>query len=141
MIRIICIGHPLLPTDNAGPLLFKCLQKISLPPDVELIDGGLQGLNLLRFFEDCQRVILIDNIRGYLDCPGIIHLQGSQINAVVSQHHDHSAGLAYLLALLPKLLERIPQIELLGIEGVLTEKLAAEATERLQQLLGRRSAA
>ena len=141
MTRVICIGHYLLPQDQAGPLLYQRLKKIPLGAQVELIDGGLQGLNLLRFFENCRRVILIDNVCGYLSEPGIIHLQGEQIQTAVSSHFDHSAGLAYLLAALPKLLEKLPVIELLGIEGELTESLAIQVTARLGGLLNGRSAA
>jgi hydrogenase maturation protease len=33
-----------------------------LPPDVELVDGGTWGLNLLPIIEDAKRVLLIDAI-------------------------------------------------------------------------------
>jgi len=141
MTRVICIGHPLLAEDQAGQQLYQRWQKLQFGEEVELIEGGLQGLNLLRFFEDCERVILVDNVCDYLAEPGIIHLRGEQIQAAVSRHFDHSAGLAYLLALLPNLLEEIPEIELIGIEGEVTESLAAEATDQLLLLLGGRSAA
>ena len=141
MIRVICIGNSLLPQDYAGPLLYQRLKLLSLGESVELIDGGLQGLNLLRFFENCHRVILIDNVCGYRSEPGIIHLQGEQIQAAINSHFDHSAGLAYLLPLLPKLLDQMPEIDLLGIEGELTESLATQATTQLLHLLEGRSAA
>ena len=141
MTRVICIGHSLLAQDNAGPLLYQRLKTLSLGERVELIDGGLQGLTLLRYFDNCQRVILIDNVCGYLPEPGVIHLQGEQIQAAVNRHFDHSAGLAYLLALLPELLEQIPAIDLLGIEGELSDKLAIQAIVQPRQLLEGRSAA
>ena len=141
MTRVICIGHSLLAQYNAGPLLYQRLKKLSLGERVELIDGGLQGLTLLRYFDNCQRVILIDNVCGYLPEPGVIHLQGEQIQAAVNRHFDHSAGLAYLLALLPELLEQIPAIDLLGIEGELSDKLAIQAIVQPRQLLEGRSAA
>lgn len=141
MTRVICIGHPLLPQDQAGPFLYQRLKKLPLGEHVELVDGGLQGLNLLRFFDDCRHVILIDNVSGYLTEPGVIHLQGEQIQAAVNHHFDHSAGLAYLLAILPKLLDQMPKIELLGIEGELTETMAAQVTNQLFQLLNGRNAA
>jgi hydrogenase maturation protease len=139
--RVICIGNPLSAVDSAGPQLFQRLQGLPLASEFELIDGGLQGLNLLRFFENCQRVILIDNVRGYLQQPGVILLKGADIESAVSRHFDHTAGLAYLLALLPQLLDQPPQLVLLGIEGTLNEKLAVQATEQLQRLLDDRSAA
>lgn len=135
MTRIICIGHALLACDNAGPQLFKKLQNIPLGPQVELIDGGLQGLNLLRFFENCRRVILIDSVCGYLPQPGVIHLPYHKIDATLSPHHDHAAGLTYLLQMLPNLIEPLPKIELLGIEGELTETITNEVLEKLWQCL------
>lgn len=141
MTRVICVGHPLLAVDQAGPQLYRRLAKLPTRKDVELIDGGLQGLNLLRCFEGCERVILVDNVCGYLPRPGIVHLQDAEIDAAVGRHFDHSAGLAYLLAMLPQLLDAPPRVELLGIEGELTDALTREAVERLRQLLDTRSAA
>jgi len=135
MTRVICIGHALLAHDNAGWRLYQALKKRDLGPKVELIDGGLQGLNLLCFFEDCQRVILIDNVCGYLDGPGVVHLASPQLDTAVRQHHDHAAGLSYLLQMLPQLLESLPTIELIGIEGELNHRTEKQAIAQLEDLL------
>ena len=135
MTRVICVGHSLLPIDNAGPQLCKRLRELPLPSEVELIDGGLQGLNLLCCFENCRRVILIDNVHGYRDSPGIVQLRDEQICAAVSRHHDHAAGLAYLLALLPRLVAPLPRIDLLGIEGELNPVLERQVIDALFRLL------
>ena len=141
MTRVLCVGHPLLPMDNAGPRLFERLRRRLLPPDVELINGGLQGLNLLRCFENCRRVILIDNVVGYRPTPGVVRLQNEQISTAVNRHHDHTAGLSYLLALLPQLLEPLPHIDLIGIEGMLNPRLEREALRVFFDLLECRGSA
>lgn len=141
MIRVLCVGNPYLDCDSAGPRIFEQLVRQTLPSGVELIDAGLQGLNLLRFFEDAERVILIDNVRGYLDAPGFVHLQGEEIQSALCDHFDHSAGLAYLLQALPALIETPPALDLLGIEGVLTDPQLAGICTFLRQLLADRAAA
>lgn len=141
MTRIICIGHPLMPADQAGPRVYQELSAAPLPAGVELIDGGLQGLNLLRFFEDCSKVILVDSLKGFLDTSGVAFLHGDEIFAAVADHFDHSAGLAYLLAMLPQLLPNPPQLELIGIEGDPTSALVEQAAHQVRQRLKHRSAA
>ena len=64
MNRIICLGNPFVESDSLGPRVFAELSARGLPPGVELIDGGLAGLNLLRFLDDCQRVVLADVVLG-----------------------------------------------------------------------------
>jgi len=44
-----------------------------VPPDVELVDGGIWGLSLLPTIEDAGRVLLLDAIRTG-DGPGTLHV-------------------------------------------------------------------
>ncbi len=141
MTRILCIGHPLLTADLAGQLVYQALKTISLPDDCELIDGGLQGLNLLRYFEDSEQVILVDSLKGFLPESGVVCLQGEEIRVAVSNHFDHSAGLAYLLAMLPALIDPLPKIDLIGIEGEPSTTRVTEAVALVQSCLAHRDAA
>ena len=59
--RIICIGNRYVPADAAGFRVHRRLTGLTLPPDVELIDGGLAGLNLLRLLEHVDRVVFVDS--------------------------------------------------------------------------------
>ena len=65
MKRIICIGNCYTPDDAAGPKVYDRLLQCALPNDIEVIDGGLAGLNLLRFIDNAERVVFVDNVSGF----------------------------------------------------------------------------
>ena len=115
MVRIICIGNRLFAPDAAGCLVHDFLQKNDLAGRAELIEGGLTGLDLLPFFENCQRVVLVDRVDGFGSRDGIVHLQPADL-AGMETRYDHSGGLGYLLASLPAL-GLNPEIHIIGIQG------------------------
>jgi hydrogenase maturation protease len=60
---VIGLGNPLMGDDGLGLVALERLRaEYVLPLDVELVDGGTWGMNLLPTIEDAGRVILIDAI-------------------------------------------------------------------------------
>jgi hydrogenase maturation protease len=60
---VIGLGNPLMGDDGLGLVALERLRAgYAIPPEVELIDGGTWGMNLLPVIEDAERVILIDAI-------------------------------------------------------------------------------
>lgn len=60
---VIGLGNPLMGDDGLGlAALARLREEWSMPPDVELVDGGTWGMNLLPIIEDAGRVLLIDAI-------------------------------------------------------------------------------
>jgi hydrogenase maturation protease len=60
---VIGLGNPLMGDDGLGLVALERLRtEYAIPPDVELVDGGTWGMNLLPVIEDAGRVILIDAI-------------------------------------------------------------------------------
>jgi len=62
IIRVICCGNPFRGDDAAGLEVFKQLKKEPFPNHVEIIEGGILGINLLSLFHSCYRVILVDSV-------------------------------------------------------------------------------
>lgn len=117
MKRIICIGNCYTPEDAAGPKVYDRLLQHTLPHDIEVIDGGLAGLNLLRFMDGAERVVFVDNVSGFGQPNEIIVLEAEDVATFAGNGYDHSSGLAYLLRVLPEVCEgSVPQILLMGIE-------------------------
>jgi Ni,Fe-hydrogenase maturation factor len=48
MNRIVCIGNRYVHGDDLGPRVYDQLTARALLNDVQVIDGGVAGLNLLR---------------------------------------------------------------------------------------------
>jgi hydrogenase maturation protease len=60
---VIGVGNPLLGDDGLGLAALAHLEAHwDLPPDVQLVDGGTWGMNLLPVIEDAARVLLLDAI-------------------------------------------------------------------------------
>jgi hydrogenase maturation protease len=60
---VIGLGNPIMGDDGLGiAALERLRERWDVPPDVELVDGGTWGLNLLPIIEDAGRVLLIDAI-------------------------------------------------------------------------------
>jgi hydrogenase maturation protease len=118
MRRIICIGNRYVPEDAAGPLVYERLRGETLPDDVELVDGGLAGLSLLRLLEQVERVVFVDRAVGLGAGDGIVVLDAARVAALAEGSFGHSAGLPYLLRVLPAVCEGpLPQIWVVGVES------------------------
>ncbi len=60
---VIGLGNPIMGDDGLGLVALERLRAgYAIPPEVDLVDGGTWGMNLLPVIEDAARVILIDAI-------------------------------------------------------------------------------
>lgn len=94
MIRILCIGNRYAEPDSLGARVYELLARTELPSDMQIIDGGLAGLNLLSLMDGCKRIVFVDTILGG-DPIGvqILHAEEVESEAV----YGHGSGLGYLL--------------------------------------------
>lgn len=116
--RIICVGNRYRPEDSAGPLVYDQLLSGRLSGDIEVIDGGLAGLNLLRFMHDADRVIFIDAVNGFRTSGGVILLDAEDASRHADTTFGHNSGLSYFLRVLPEVHNgKLPEIFVVGIEG------------------------
>lgn len=126
--RIICVGNRLVEEDAAGPAVYDFLSARPLPARVELIDGGLAGLDLLRFMTGTERVVFVDAVTGFLESAGVVVLSGDEAGARAGGSYGHDGGLAYLLNVLPRVMgDNMPGVLLVGIQGAVSPVLTARA--------------
>jgi hydrogenase maturation protease len=62
-ILVLGVGNTLLKDEGIGVRVAEKMMKMELPPDVEVLDGGVKGLDLLYCIEDRERVIVIDAVK------------------------------------------------------------------------------
>jgi hydrogenase maturation protease len=111
MNRIICLGNRYIESDSLGAKVFDLLSYLHLPPDVELIDGGLSGLNLLPFMDGCERLVFVDAMDG--NEPALVQvLRGDELEA--EPVYGHAAGLGYLLGAAFAMGGHMPSIFIVG---------------------------
>lgn len=69
---VLGCGNPIMADDGLGIAVLARLQRDWLiSPDVQLVDGGTWGVNLLPAIETADRLLLLDAIRGGLP-PGTL---------------------------------------------------------------------
>jgi hydrogenase maturation protease len=99
-ILVLGLGNVLLRDEGLGVRLVQRLQdNYSFPDNVELLDGGTLGLDLLPFLEGATGLILVDAV-DVGEPPGtVVRWEGDDIPASLTfKLSPHQAGLADLLA-------------------------------------------
>ena len=116
---ILGVGNYLLSDDGLSVHVLEQLQANNdFPEEIQIIDGGTCGLDLLQYLEGVTDLIIIDAIKTRNGQPGtIVRLEGDQIPAYLSlKISPHDIGLPDLLAT-AKLRDLYPQhIVVLGIQ-------------------------
>lgn len=128
--RILCVGNRYVEGDDTGPRVFDRLMARPAPAGVEIIDGGLAGLNLLRYFEHVRRVVLVDAVAGFGE-RGVQVLDGAVVAACCGDGRwGHDAGMAYLVAMLPRVCDGPPpEVFLVGAEAPTDDDVIAALAE------------
>jgi hydrogenase maturation protease len=62
-ILVLGIGNILLKDEGIGVRVAERMQQMALPPDVEVLEGGVKGLDLLYFIEGRKKVIVVDAVK------------------------------------------------------------------------------
>jgi hydrogenase maturation protease len=62
-ILVLGIGNILLKDEGIGVRVAEKMKEMSLPEDVEVIDGGIKGLDLLYYIEGREKVIVVDAVK------------------------------------------------------------------------------
>ena len=119
-VLLLALGNPLMSDDGAGQELLSRLSSFSSAwgGDVELIDGGTQGLALLGTFEGRKAVVFLDAVR-FGDKPGAVHVLRSEEVARMGRRAAttaHEGSAPQILAALQLLGETPSEITLIGLE-------------------------
>lgn len=118
-LAVICLGNRYVPGDDVGCRVFDRLVGPGAPrhDDVDVIDGGLAGLDLLNLVEGRRRVVFVDAVSG-MAADGAIVVMDRAAVAAYAGGYGHGAGLPYLLHMLPQVCaDPLPEIALVGAEG------------------------
>ncbi len=137
-ILVIGLGNILLRDEGVGVHVVKILkERYTFSPPVELIDGGTMGLDLLPFFEDYEKVLIVDAVDFGREPGYIEEIEDDQIPSVflpkLSAHH---IGLCDVLFAAKLMDIKPPKICLIGIQPRSLD-VGLEMTERIKSTLGK----
>ena len=119
-----------MPHDSDGLAVYDCLLTMHLPDPVEVVEGGLAGLNLLPFLENADRIVFVDTVSGFGEPGSLVILDHETLlNTPHDDYYSHETGLVYMLKVLPKVAEgNLPEeIVLVGLEGPCERRMHEEA--------------
>ncbi len=134
MKRIICIGNKFIHGDDFGYRVYRQLSSYSLPEDVQIIDGGIAGLDLLSFFDGCEELIFVDSLARDLPPEEIVDLEGNDLFTDEFEY-NHTSGLGYLIQADRAIRkDRQPRIILIGAGTQASEQAVNCAADRCVQL-------
>jgi hydrogenase maturation protease len=115
-VLILGVGNLLLKDEGVGIHFVQQIQKKALPPDVEVLDGGTRGLDLLMLMEGRKLVVVVDCAR-LGETPGTVRVFGPK-DIVPEKNRGFSVhGLNLASALeFGERLGTLPDIFIVGVE-------------------------
>jgi len=63
-ILVLGVGNTLLKDEGVGVLVARRLQEMDLPDNVEVLEGGVLGFDLLDHMEEREKIVVIDAVDG-----------------------------------------------------------------------------
>ncbi len=144
-VLVLGLGNPLLRDEGVG---IHAVQRLArgyrLPPQVEVLDGGTAGMQLVAPIVDAEHLIVIDAVASG-NAPGtVVVLRDEDVPVLFGRSHlsPHQVGLSDVLAVC-RLAESAPaSVTVLGVEPVslepgldLTLPVAAALPRLLRQLV------
>lgn len=140
---VLGVGNLLLTDDGVGIHTIQRLQEAqTFPEEVQVLDGGTCGLDLLQYLEGVERLIIVDAAQLGQPAGTIVRMEGEQVPAFLSlKTSPHEIGLPELL-FAAKLTDIYPQeVVVFGVQPEsietslgLTPALAARVDELVEML-------
>ena len=115
-IVVIGIGNILFKDEGIGVYLARYLQKnYSFNKDIEIIDGGTLGFKLMRYYQEYDKVIILDTV-SIEDKPGAIYNIPSDVLLGLGAYRKtaHEVEVVEMLEIC-SLLESIATVNIIGV--------------------------
>jgi len=100
-ILVLGLGNILLQDEGLGVrAVERMAARYRLPPDVQVMDGGVMGLDLLPYLEGISHLLITDAVQTGQPAGSLVRLEGEAIPAALQVKMSmHQVGLQELMAL------------------------------------------
>ena len=94
------LGNVLLRDEGAGVRALERLEaRYGLPPEVQILDGGTMGLDLLPYVEQVSALMILDAVQTGQPPGSLVRLEGNELPAALALKLSvHQVGFQELLA-------------------------------------------
>jgi hydrogenase maturation protease len=131
---ILGIGNYLMGDEGVGVHVANRLQKESLPPDVDILDGGTGGFHLLSYFEGYDTLILIDATLDNNPNGTIRLIKPRFAKDFPKAMSTHDIGLKDMVRAL-QLMGKMPTIHLFVVSIESLQQQGIELTEEVEKVI------
>lgn len=140
-VLVLGIGNILLQDEGLGVRVVEAVQqRHTIPPQVEVLDGGTAGMALMEVMRCREHLIIVDAVQTGEPPGSLVKMRGDAVPALFGTHiTPHDLGLAEVLATLHLTAELPNDILLLGLVPASLElslELSPTITDRLDVLIG-----
>jgi hydrogenase maturation protease len=117
-IIVLGLGNPLMGDDGAGVMgLFELERLFYIPDEVERLDGGVLGLQLLGRVEGADRLLVLDAVSAGRPPGSVMRLELEQIQQVLAHKLSmHQVGFSEVLAAASIRGRRPPHLLVIGVQ-------------------------
>ncbi len=139
-VVVLGIGNLLMSDEGIGVHAVEALQThFVLPAEVEVVDGGTTGMELLPELEGADHLIVVDAVRVGKPPASVVRLVGDEVPAFFkTKLSPHQVGLSDVLAALRFAGGSPGQVVLIGVQPASLEmgmELSLEVAARLGDVL------
>lgn len=128
-ITVLGIGNILMQDEGFGVrVVEKFLRQYSVPSNVQVLDGGTLGMELLKFLLGTDNLILVDAVAGELPPGSIYQFQNDEVRAYFKEKVSmHELGIQDVLAVMDVMEKPAKEIRIVGVQP-LTVDVGLEMT-------------
>jgi len=132
-IMILGVGCILYSDEGFGVRVIETIQKrYEFPDNIQVVDGGVLGLNLLGVISKPDHLIVVDAIRNKGKPGDMYRLEGGAIpERIRAKNSLHQVDFLEALTLC-QALDKVPETVILGVEPEDIETLSTELTDATQ---------
>jgi hydrogenase maturation protease len=134
---VLGVGNLLLKDEGVGVHVINKMMEMDFPPEVELVEGGVDGLYLMNVVVGTDRLIVIDAVKGG-GSPGSIYRfkpEDLVIHTDTSKMSVHQIGILEVIRL-STLVGKLPETTIIGVEPKSVD-MGMELTPEIQSKVPR----
>ena len=117
-ITVLGIGNVVLRDEGFGVRVAEYLDKNYIfPENVQIVDGGVLGIELMQFVTDTQKLLIIDSINGGAEAGTTFRFANDEVLAHFQDKLSaHEVGIQDVLAALEVTGRKIPEVVVIGAQ-------------------------
>ena len=116
-IVVLGVGNELLSDEGVGVHVIREMQKLNLPPEIEIMEGGTDGFGLINIITFTDRLVIIDSLKGG-NAPGTIYkfnIEEAPKTLDIFKTSVHQIGILEVIHL-SGLIGKTPETTVIGVE-------------------------